>query len=53
MEFTFRMTEEEANLMATALMELPYKTVAGLVEKINQQAFEQRQAINKPKDATT
>jgi hypothetical protein len=44
MNFTFCVSEEEANLMAAALMELPYKTVADLVTKINQQALEQRQA---------
>jgi hypothetical protein len=47
MEFTFTLTEKEANLMAAALMELPYKVSAELIEKVNQQAAEQRQAAEK------
>lgn len=43
MEFVFHLTEEEANLMLTALMELPYKMSASLIQKVNQQAIEQRQ----------
>ena len=43
MEFTFTLTEEEANLMLSALMELPYKVSAGLIQKVNRQAMDQRQ----------
>jgi hypothetical protein len=51
MEFIFKVSEEEANLIMAALMEMPYKVSAGIIQKINQQAYEQRQkATTEPHD---
>ena len=44
MNFKFELTEEEANLVLVALMDQPYKYVAGVVEKMNMQAYKQREA---------
>lgn len=43
MDFTFKLTEQEANFILNALMKEPYIAVAGLIQKLDQQAFEQRQ----------
>lgn len=41
MEFTFKVNESEANLLIAALAKQPFEAVAGLVQKLQQQAMEQ------------
>jgi len=48
MEYTFTITEEELGVIASALVEMPYKTVAPLFDKLNQQVAGQRQAAEAP-----
>ena len=48
MEYTITVTEEELGVVARALMELPYKMVANLFTKLNQQVTEQQQATQAP-----
>lgn len=42
MNYLIDVTEEELGVIARALMELPYKTVANLFTKLNQQVTEQQ-----------
>lgn len=44
MEYTFKLTEAEAQTMLNALVKEPYMTVAELVAKIQVQATEQQKA---------
>lgn len=48
MNFTFTLTEEEANLMIRAIQELPAKVANPLTQKLQKQAQEQM-----PKPETT
>lgn len=43
MDFTFGLTEEEANKVVDALGKEPYYEVVHLINKLNEQAYEQRQ----------
>ena len=45
MNYLIDVTEEELGVIARALMELPYKTVANLFKKINRQIEEQRSPL--------
>lgn len=47
--FVFQLDEAEANLLVTALAELPFKTSAALIGKLQVQAKEQTDS--KPSDA--
>ena len=40
-EYTFVLTEQEANLVLGALVELPHKVVNDLIKKIHEQAQKQ------------
>ena len=48
MEYAITVTEEELGVIARALMEMPYKTVATLFDKLNQQIAGQKQATEEP-----
>ena len=48
MEYMLTITEEELGIIASALVEMPYKTVAPLFDKLNQQVAGQRQAMEQP-----
>lgn len=48
MEYTLTITEEDLGVIARALVEMPYKTVAPLFDKLNQQVAGQRQAAEAP-----
>lgn len=37
MEYTFTFNEQEINVLTSALVELPFKVVAPLIQKISQQ----------------
>lgn len=41
MDLTFTLTKDEAQTVLDALVQLPYIAVAGLVQKIQQQASQQ------------
>lgn len=41
MEFTFKVTEQEANMIVAGLQELPAKVANPLTQKLQQQAQEQ------------
>lgn len=43
MEFTFKLTEQEAQKVLNALVQEPYIEVVDVINKIQQQAVEQRQ----------
>lgn len=43
-EFTFTLTEEEAQKVLNALIKEPYGLVVDVVEKIQKQAIEQRES---------
>ena len=43
MELTFKLTEQEAQIMLNALIKEPYLAVVDLINKIQQQASEQMQ----------
>lgn len=45
-EYTFTMTEREANIMLNALAQRPYAEVAGLIAKIHEQAEKQTEAAD-------
>lgn len=47
MEFTFKLTEQEAQIMLNALTKEPYGLVVNVINKIQQQATEQRQEKEK------
>lgn len=42
-EFTFTFTEQEANIILQALAELPFRTSAGVIAKLREQAAQQMQ----------
>jgi hypothetical protein len=44
MEFVFKVTEQEGNLLIAALAKQPYETVIGLIHKLQHQAQEQMKA---------
>ena len=48
MEYAVVITEEELGVVVSALMELPYKTVAPLFDKLNRQITGQRQPVETP-----
>lgn len=48
MEYAITITEEELGVVARALMEMPYKTVAPLFDKLNQQITEQKFSAQAP-----
>ena len=48
MNYIIEITEEELGVVARALMEMPYKTVANLFTKLNQQITEQQIAAQAP-----
>lgn len=41
MEFSFKVTEAEANIIVAALAKQPFEIVVGLIGKLQQQAGEQ------------
>jgi hypothetical protein len=43
MTFHFELTENEINLVLTALAQLPYAQVAAMIEKLHQQAKQQQE----------
>lgn len=45
MEFHLIFTEQELNIVSTALVELPFKIAAPLIQKINQQIAEQQKLV--------
>lgn len=47
MEFTIKLTEQEAQLMLNALSKEPYGLVVGVINKIQEQAIEQREKTQK------
>ena len=51
MEYTLTITEEELGVITRALVEMPYKTVAPLFDKLNQQVAGQRQAMQAAQEA--
>lgn len=51
MEYTLTINEEELGVIARALVEMPYKTVAPLFDKLNQQVAGQRQAMQATQEA--
>lgn len=44
MEFTFKLNEQDAQKVLNALVKEPYGDVVDVINKIQQQAVEQRQA---------
>lgn len=48
MEYTIIVTEKELGVIVNALAEMPYKTVAVLFDKLNQQIADQRQTAEEP-----
>lgn len=48
-ELTFTVTDQEINLIGDALIQLPYKTVSGLLEKLKAQAAAQQIAAQEEK----
>lgn len=48
MEYTFKLTETEANLILNAIQELPAKVANPLTQKIQLQAKEQQQQPELP-----
>lgn len=42
MEFNFKLTEQEAQIMLNALTKEPYQQVVNVINKIQNQAIEQR-----------
>jgi len=48
MNYLIDITEEELGVIASALMEKPYKSVANLFSKLNQQITEQQTATQSP-----
>ena len=48
MEYTIKITEQDISVLSTALVELPYKLSAPLIDKFNRQIAEQ---ANKNADA--
>jgi hypothetical protein len=46
-EVKFNLTIEEANIVLTALSNLPFNQVNGLIAKLHGQANEQFQAVNR------
>lgn len=52
MEYTFTFTEQELNLLSGALVELPFKIVAPLIQKISGQVAQAKaSAEEKPETA--
>ena len=47
MEFTLKLTEQEAQTVLNALTKEPYGVVAGVIATIQAQAIEQRQKAQK------
>ena len=45
-EYTFTLTEREANVMLNALAQRPYVEVADLIAKIHEQAAKQTEAAD-------
>lgn len=48
MQYTFTFTEQEANLIITAIQELPAKLANPLTQKIQEQAKQQTQELYLP-----
>lgn len=46
MEYTFTFTEQELNILSSALVELPFKVVAPLIHKISEQVAQANIATN-------
>ena len=42
MEYTIKITEQDICVLSDALVELPYKIVAPLIDKLNRQIAEQQ-----------
>ena len=42
MEYTIKITEQDISVLSTALVELPFKVSAPLIDKLNRQIAEQR-----------
>lgn len=45
MEYNFKFTEKEANIILNALGQQPYITIADIIQKMQQQATEQRNLV--------
>lgn len=50
MEFTFKLTEEEANIVVAGLQELPAKLANPLTKKLQEQAAEQMPKKEEPQE---
>ena len=42
MEYNLKVTDEDLAVMSRGLVDLPYRTVAGLIEKLSAQVQEQK-----------
>ena len=42
MEYTIKITEQDVSVLSAALVELPYKLSAPLIDKLNRQLIEQQ-----------
>ena len=51
MEYSIRLDTEDFPVLSAALVELPYKISAPLIDKINKQIVEQDAQRNTPKNA--
>lgn len=47
MEFNFKLSEQEAQIVLNALIKEPYGSVVDVVNNIQHQAIEQRKALEK------
>lgn len=48
MEYIFKITEQELHVLSAALVELPYKMSAPLIDKLNRQIAEQQSKKDMP-----
>lgn len=52
MDYMIDFSEQELGVTVTALMELPYKTVAPILDKVNRRIIEQQQAMQAVQNQT-
>ena len=52
MDYMIDFSEQELGIAVSALMELPYKTVAPILDKVNRRIVEQRQAMQMAENQT-
>ena len=48
MEYVFRLDEKDVEILSAALVELPYKIVAPLIDRLNRQIMEQERKTDSP-----